>query len=64
MKLRKMKERRNHYRQEKDSANARADGAIKDNNQLYEQISNLQEKSHTAREENTKLVAKLRHAER
>lgn len=64
MKLRKMKERRNYYRSEKDAFGQKLNDMQKDNEQLHEQVNGLQEKSHTIREENSKLQAKLRYAER
>ena len=63
MKLRKMKERRNHYRTEKDQLAAKVSEMQKDNEALFEQVSTLQEKSHSTREENAKLQAKLRQTE-
>ena len=41
MKLRKMKERRNYYRNEKDQYKCKVDEMQKDNEALYTQISNM-----------------------
>ena len=63
MKLRKMKERRNYYRSEKDQLASKASEMQKDNEALFEQVKTLQEKSHSTRDENVKLQAKLRQTE-
>ena len=43
MKLRKMKERRNHYRAEKDALKDKVTEMQKDNEMLFQQVSFIQE---------------------
>ena len=59
MKTRKMKERRNYYRAEKDSYKAKVSEMQKDNEALYSQIEQMQEQSKVVSKENAKLVDKL-----
>ena len=59
MKLRKMKERRNHYRSEKDAYKQKVVEMQTDNEALFQQVSSMQDISHSTREENAKLKTYL-----
>lgn len=64
MKLRKMKERGKIYRAEKDALSLKVKEMQTDNEALFGQISALQENSHKARDENSKLMTKLKQTEK
>jgi len=63
MKLRKMKERRNIYRDEKDGLQQQLDESNSKSGQLLDQINQMQESSHDNRQENARLQHQLERAE-
>lgn len=64
MKLRKMKERRNHYRTEKDNLKLQVEGMQKDNEALFQQINSIQESSHATREDNANTKTELKQTQK
>ena len=63
MKLRKMKERRNIYRDEKESLQLQLNETNEKNGALVDQIAQMQEVSHSVRQENARLQHQLQRAE-